>query len=298
MTNNVRTAKIEVPQRHTLLAVLESELLAKLGSLFIRKSLAIAQRLLGASLKILLGGCTISQSFEIARDDTITPREPRHQNDGAIDGANDEMRRPHDASKMTGVLHTSDQGRRNNRDGVRETKITVRLPHAAEIEQSVLDLALVAADGSIPIATVDVVAIVFSGQRLANFADARANLGANFSEQLPLAIASAISDSSDFGALGFSRGTEHVCHLFTLSVVGLNLGTDAVHVVLVDVVIEAVVVSGSAVLVSECRNDDANEDHKVGNENLVDDLETQIRAKAAAKEAQMAKDAANLIVKN
>jgi (E)-4-hydroxy-3-methylbut-2-enyl-diphosphate synthase len=39
-------------------------------------------------------------------------------------------------------------------------------------------------------------------------------------------------------------------------------------------------------------------DHKVGNENLVDELETQIRAKAAAKEAQMAKDSANLIVKN
>ena len=33
---------------------------------------------------------------------------------------------------------------------------------------------------------------------------------------------------------------------------------------------------------------DGEPDHKVGNENLVDDLETQIRAKAAAKETQLA----------
>jgi len=37
--------------------------------------------------------------------------------------------------------------------------------------------------------------------------------------------------------------------------------------------------------------------HKVGNENLVDELESQIRAKAAAKEIQLAKDADNLIAK-
>ncbi len=37
--------------------------------------------------------------------------------------------------------------------------------------------------------------------------------------------------------------------------------------------------------------------HKVGNENLVDELESQIRAKAAAKEIQLAKDAENLIAK-
>jgi (E)-4-hydroxy-3-methylbut-2-enyl-diphosphate synthase len=38
-------------------------------------------------------------------------------------------------------------------------------------------------------------------------------------------------------------------------------------------------------------------DHKVGNENLVDELEAQIRAKAAAKEAQMALDAEQIIAK-
>jgi (E)-4-hydroxy-3-methylbut-2-enyl-diphosphate synthase len=38
-------------------------------------------------------------------------------------------------------------------------------------------------------------------------------------------------------------------------------------------------------------------DHKVGNENLVNELEAQIRAKAAAKEIQLAKDAENLIAK-
>lgn len=38
-------------------------------------------------------------------------------------------------------------------------------------------------------------------------------------------------------------------------------------------------------------------DHKVGNENLVDELEAQIRAKAAAKEAQMAIDAEQIIAK-
>jgi (E)-4-hydroxy-3-methylbut-2-enyl-diphosphate synthase len=38
-------------------------------------------------------------------------------------------------------------------------------------------------------------------------------------------------------------------------------------------------------------------DHKLSNDNLVDELESQIRAKAAAKEIQLAKDAANLIAK-
>ena len=38
-------------------------------------------------------------------------------------------------------------------------------------------------------------------------------------------------------------------------------------------------------------------DHKVGNENLVDELEAQIRAKAAAKEVQMAIDAEQIIAK-
>ena len=39
-------------------------------------------------------------------------------------------------------------------------------------------------------------------------------------------------------------------------------------------------------------------DNKVGNDNLVDELETQIRAKAAAKKIQMAKDEANLIIRS
>ncbi len=38
-------------------------------------------------------------------------------------------------------------------------------------------------------------------------------------------------------------------------------------------------------------------DHKIENDDLVNELEKQIRAKAAAKEIQMAKDEKNLIVK-
>jgi len=38
-------------------------------------------------------------------------------------------------------------------------------------------------------------------------------------------------------------------------------------------------------------------EHKIGNENLVDELEAQIRAKAAAKEAQLAHDAEQIIAK-
>jgi (E)-4-hydroxy-3-methylbut-2-enyl-diphosphate synthase len=42
---------------------------------------------------------------------------------------------------------------------------------------------------------------------------------------------------------------------------------------------------------------DGEPDHKLGNENLVDELEAEIRAKAAAKEKQLAADAVNLIAK-
>ena len=38
-------------------------------------------------------------------------------------------------------------------------------------------------------------------------------------------------------------------------------------------------------------------EHKIGNENLVDELESQIRAKAAAKEAQLAHEAEQIIAK-
>ena len=42
---------------------------------------------------------------------------------------------------------------------------------------------------------------------------------------------------------------------------------------------------------------DGQPDHKLGNDNLVDELEAEIRAKAAVKEKQLAADAANLIAK-
>ena len=42
---------------------------------------------------------------------------------------------------------------------------------------------------------------------------------------------------------------------------------------------------------------DGKPSNKIGNENLVDELVRQIRAKAAAKEAQLARDAENLIAK-
>ena len=42
---------------------------------------------------------------------------------------------------------------------------------------------------------------------------------------------------------------------------------------------------------------DGQPDHKLSNDNLVDELEAEIRAKAAAKEQQLAADAANLIAK-
>jgi (E)-4-hydroxy-3-methylbut-2-enyl-diphosphate synthase len=42
---------------------------------------------------------------------------------------------------------------------------------------------------------------------------------------------------------------------------------------------------------------DGKPDHKLSNDNLVDQLEAEIRAKAAAKEKQLAADAANLIAK-
>jgi (E)-4-hydroxy-3-methylbut-2-enyl-diphosphate synthase len=38
-------------------------------------------------------------------------------------------------------------------------------------------------------------------------------------------------------------------------------------------------------------------DHKLGNDNLVDELEARIRTRAAAKEIELAKDADNLIAK-
>ena len=42
---------------------------------------------------------------------------------------------------------------------------------------------------------------------------------------------------------------------------------------------------------------DGQPDHKLGQENLVDQLEREIRAKAAAKQRQMAIDAKNIILK-
>ena len=42
---------------------------------------------------------------------------------------------------------------------------------------------------------------------------------------------------------------------------------------------------------------DGEPDHKLSNDNLVDKLEAEIRAKAAAKEKQMAADVTNLIAK-
>ena len=42
---------------------------------------------------------------------------------------------------------------------------------------------------------------------------------------------------------------------------------------------------------------DGKPSNKISNENLVDELVSQIRAKAAAKEAQLARDAENLIAK-
>jgi (E)-4-hydroxy-3-methylbut-2-enyl-diphosphate synthase len=43
---------------------------------------------------------------------------------------------------------------------------------------------------------------------------------------------------------------------------------------------------------------DGKPDHKVGQENLVDELESKIRAKAKAKEAALAAEENNIIVKS